>query len=164
MVFVFSLSSLTLFPDLAPHRAQILSKDIYLFPNQASFIYKMQRKSSQSRGKSDDHIHVNQTPSMKRMTGRNHHEGDLTAVQWVAICFVVITTISTMGLLWHHHFLFANPTYSYSDCELYMAPSLIPNAGRGVFAGKRFDRLAEVDVSASISLPIEELYYQQVCF
>lgn len=59
------------------------------------------------------------------------------------------------------------PKYPFSshhedECELFLAPSLIPNSGRGVFAGKSFDTGATIDKSNSVSIPMEPLLYHQV--
>jgi hypothetical protein len=50
----------------------------------------------------------------------------------------------------------------HSECALYLAPSLIPNSGRGVFAGKSFNKYDTIDRVNSVPIPMEELYYQQV--
>lgn len=47
-------------------------------------------------------------------------------------------------------------------CALYLAPSLIPNSGRGVFAGESFKDFAAIDRVNTVSMPLENFYDQQL--
>jgi hypothetical protein len=47
-------------------------------------------------------------------------------------------------------------------CSLYLAPSTIPNAGRGVFAGKYYESQYSLLSTPSLTVPNEHLFYTQL--
>jgi hypothetical protein len=96
--------------------------------------------------------------------GKNEYQSSGTA-QYMTLSFLVgIAAAITLIMLhlFHASSSVSAPHVLESDCELFLAPSLIPNSGRGVFAGRNFDSFTTIDRANSVSVPMEQLYYHQV--
>lgn len=121
----------------------------------------MRRQKQQSTEPRNDTTNDTTTRNERRY----HYDVNRKAqVQNTLILSVLLGTLATILVLIYHTTSLSSVENSFqeSECELYLAPSLIPNSGRGVFAGKNFDTMTTIDKANSVSAPMENLYYEQV--
>ena len=53
------------------------------------------------------------------------------------------------------YYIFPSAAVDQESCDLYIAPSVIPGSGRGIFAGKLFSNSSTIDIGPVLTLPKE---------